>query len=701
MVRKSYKSIKLKKQLKLKGVLLLFFLFTSIFSFFLINFTGEGYLPTEIDQVILDQNPILNNQGEEIFRLIYGADSGPTNLDPQNSINSDSFDVINQVCEGLFAYNLSDPSFSIIPNLAPSKGTWLINSTDSWYTISLRSNVSFHDGSKFNATAVKFTFDRLAYLINNSMAMASSLYEYYDPDVNNFRSIINQTVIVDEYTIRFELNQPYGPFEALLCFPASYIVSPISTPQHDVIDTFTGDLVGTGPFVFDHYIPDDEVLFHAYDDYWAGRANITLLKFDIISETYSTYDKIYSFTTLNEANDGSWEYWNTDIGDHAVASRGTSQYWCWTDIGTPSSPTGPPSGIACIYPETSSPTEVGDEYIATLSDTEAIDTRFHGIYVTFDTCMQGDPEGHMYFEYWDGNSWEIRDDWAGDSFTTFTARGPYDFTALEIEDFKIRFRVVVGGTIFYNDFSFDEVRIYGYLKDVDVKNLALLAGDVDIITDPQPSMFSTLNSDPDVTLNDAGHSPVTQYLSMNTKKINTTYRKAISSAINYSYIIDELQEIPADRLMSPLLEDLLYANWSLDIAIFNITKAREIMQSMGFGTGWDTTFPGTSEVSWSSSTFASFNYSYNIGNTFRENLLVLLQDNLDTIGIEIIDTGMDPLEFQITLSERNFDKWELCWLEYYSEYNDPDHKINMAFSNRSTQFNTALYNGYEAAVGSN
>ncbi len=703
MVRKSHKSIKLRKQFNLKGILLLFFIVASLFSIYLINFDKEVYLPIEKDQIILDQNLILSSQGEEIFRLIYGADSGPTNLDPQNSLNSDSFDVINQVCEGLYTYNLSDPSFSIIPNLALSKGTWLINSTDSWYTISLRSDVSFHDGSKFNATAVKFTFDRLAYLINNSMAMASFLYEYYDPDVDIVKLIIKQTVIIDEYTVRFELNKLYGPFEALLCFPSSYILSPMSTPQYDLIDTVTGDLVGTGPFVFDHYISDDEVLFHAYDDYWAGRANITILKFDIISETYTAYDKTYSFNTLNEANDGSWEYWNTDIGYHSVADRGTYQYWCWTDSGTPSDPTGPPSGISCIYPETSSPTEVGDVYIATLSDTEAIDTRLHGIYVTFDTCMQGDPAGHMYFEYWDGDSWEIRDDWAGDSITTFTARGPYDFTALENDDLKIRFRVVVGGTNFYNDFAFDEVKIYGYLKDVDPKNLALIAGDVDIITDPQPSMFPTLNADPDITLQDAGHSSVTEYLSMNTKKINSTYRKAISYAINYSHIINTLCESPADRLMSPLLEDLLFANWSLDTATFNITKARGIMQSMGFGTGWDTTFPGTSEVNWSSITFATFNYSYDTGNTFRENLLFLLQDNLDKIGIEITDAGVSSSEFYDIFYQRSgytWDMWELVWLGFYSDYNDPASALNFLFSNRSSLFNTAFYDGYQAAIES-
>jgi parallel beta-helix repeat protein len=228
-----------------------------------------------------------------------------------------------------------------------------------------------------------------------------------------------------------------------------------------------------------------------------------------------------------------------------------------------------------------------------------------------------------------------------------------------------------------------------------------LGGDVDIITDPEPSMFSTFNSDPDIILNDAGHSPVSQSLSMNTKKINNSYRKAISYAINYSYIIDELLENPADRLKSPLLEDLLFANWTLDAATFNITKAREIMQSMGFGGGWDTTFPGISETNWSSTTFASFNYSYNIGNEFRENLLPLLQDNLGNIGIEITDAGVSPLEFYDILIQRNgktWDMWELCWLGYYIDYNDPVNLINYLFTNRTSSYNTAFYNGYEAAI---
>ncbi|MHA1992384.1 MAG: right-handed parallel beta-helix repeat-containing protein [Candidatus Hodarchaeales archaeon] len=691
MRKKSHVSL-----IRLKRVLILFFIFASIFTIFNVNFDNKVIQFTEENQILYEENLFSSDQEEEIFKLIYGTDAGPTNLDPQNSLRPNSLDVINQVCEGLFTSNLSDPTFSIIPNLAISQGTWLVNLTDTWYTVSLRPNVLFHDGTKFNATAVKFTFDRIAYLINNSMTMLDYLYEYYDPDIGISYPIINKTVIIDEYTVRFELNKPYGPFETLLSFPGSFILSPTSTPNFTLIDVITGDLVGTGPFVYDHYILDDEVLFHAFDDYWAGRVNITILKFEINSDfvfsgSYDeTYEKTYNFTTRDGANDGTWDYWNTDLGYHSVAARGTVQNWCWTDTGTPSTATGPPSGIACIYPETSSPTSVGDEYIAAIADGEVIDADIYDLYVTFKTCMRGDPAGHMYFEYWDGDSWEIKDDWQGDAISTFTTQGPYDFTDLENSDFKIRFRVVVGGTIFDNDFIFDDVRIYGDSK----------AFKVDVITDPPVSMFPTIIADPDVTLNEVGHDTTAQYLNMNNNKINATFRKAISYAINYSHIIDELQDNPSDRLKSPILENLLFANWSLDVATHNITKAREFMQSMGFGVGWDTVFPGISEVNWSSALFASFNYSYYLEDTFRHSLLFTLQGNLDKIGIEITDAGMSYTEFSDILYQKSgytWDMWELCWLGWQMDYNDPDNFINPLFTNRTTSFNTAFYDGYLAA----
>ncbi|MBA7691170.1 hypothetical protein ES703_99710 [subsurface metagenome] len=213
-----------------------------------------------------------------------GVSRGPYDLDPQNAWDQWSYQTIEQVCEGLYGYNYSDPEMDIIPYLATADGTWSPDGLN--YTVPLRSGVTFHDGTVFNANAVKFTFDRLSYLINatgtlplsTQISILGQLYEFRDGT-----PIIDRMEVIDTYTIRFILNAPYAPLQALLCFSGSYILSPTSTPSMDYIDTNTGDLVGTGPFVYDGYIPDVEVNFHAYNNYWREKAEIELMKFKIYS----------------------------------------------------------------------------------------------------------------------------------------------------------------------------------------------------------------------------------------------------------------------------------------------------------------------------------------------------------------------------------------------------------------------------------
>jgi peptide/nickel transport system substrate-binding protein len=64
-----------------------------------------------------------------------------------------------QVVDGLYMYNYSSSEMESIPNLAEEMGTW--DPTTTILTIPLREGVTFHDGSKFNASAVKWNFDCL------------------------------------------------------------------------------------------------------------------------------------------------------------------------------------------------------------------------------------------------------------------------------------------------------------------------------------------------------------------------------------------------------------------------------------------------------------------------------------------------------------------------------------------------------------
>ena len=450
--------------------------------------------------------------------LVFGTMYGPVDLDPQVAWDSASIDAIDQVCEGLFAYNLSDPELAIIPNLALS-GTWNPGVTE--FTCVLRQNVTFHDGAPFNADAVLFTWDRMAWALNSTgtntdrVTQVAELYEF-----PNGTPIVKDVTKNGNYNVTFELNGPYIPFEALLCFSASYILSPDSTPAMEYIDTATGNIVGTGPFVYDNYESGVNVSFHTFDDYWKGRAQIDKLIFSIIT-------------------------------------------------------------------------------------------------------------------------------------------------------------------------------------DPNFRNAALLAGDIDFLTDPLDSVLDVFNLTEGITLEQGPHSTVIQYLGMNNRLINVTVREAISYAIDYGYIIDVLKEGNAVRMESPVPKGILYANCTFDVPILNLSRARTAMQSMGFGVGWDVTPDGPDELLWEEATFMTLNYTYNIGGSIREDIMVLLQKNLGKIGIVVQDAGMTWYNFINRLYEvgnltRNM--LHFYWIGWGSDYNDPSNFINPLFTNRSVASNGVQYNGYAAAI---
>lgn len=217
-------------------------------------------------------------------------------FDPQFGWDSGAFDFFLQIWEGLFANDLSDPSFKLIPHLATSLGSFSPDGKN--LTIPLRKGVKFHDGTPFNAAAVKFSFDRLACLMNVTGTLPYTCYYgmttimedlYKWPDGT---AIIKYTEIIDTYTIRFVLNKPYGPFRHLLTFPGSFILSPHSTPSNDYIVPSTAGpdtCVGTGPFTLEQFISEYKLEFLAFKDYWQGKSQIDNLIFQEIADSSDRY----------------------------------------------------------------------------------------------------------------------------------------------------------------------------------------------------------------------------------------------------------------------------------------------------------------------------------------------------------------------------------------------------------------------------
>ena len=186
------------------------------------------------------------------------APPAPTELRIGISLDVESMDpfFVNQaagwsVVHALFDHLVErDFEGDIVPGLALS---WTIVDTAT-LEFELRQDVSFHNGEPFNAESVKFSVERM-------------LAEEEAPNQGKFTSI-DSVEIVDDYTVRFHLNRPDGTLfdsltSRLAMLPPQYF-------EEVGAEGFAQAPVGTGPFSFVEWVPDDHVTLVASEDYWEG-----------------------------------------------------------------------------------------------------------------------------------------------------------------------------------------------------------------------------------------------------------------------------------------------------------------------------------------------------------------------------------------------------------------------------------------------
>ena len=199
-------------------------------------------------------------QAEEPEQSVTIALAGnPATLDPHKSFNGFVFTVTNQIYETLVHRNADG---TLTPRLATG---WEMVS-DTTYELTLREDVTFHDGTPFNAEAVKFSLERLL-----------------DPETEAIGSFIITMVtnveVVDEYTVRITTDAPFAPLPAHLSHPVTAIVSP-SAAESDL----GTNPVGTGPFAFESQVAGSEVRLTANPDYWGGEPTLQELVMRVIPE---------------------------------------------------------------------------------------------------------------------------------------------------------------------------------------------------------------------------------------------------------------------------------------------------------------------------------------------------------------------------------------------------------------------------------
>ena len=195
--------------------------------------------------------------GAQTLRV--GLAEDPDVLDPSLARSFVGRVVFAALCDKLFDI---DEKLEIVPQLATSYD-WSADSKA--LTLKLRPGVTFHDGEKFDAAAVKFNIERHKTL----------------PGSNRRGELAPVTTVdvVDAATVRLNLSAPFSPLLAQLADRAGMMVSPKAAQAAG--DKFGTKPVCSGPFKFVERIAQDRMVFERFPQYW----NKSAIHFDKVIYT--------------------------------------------------------------------------------------------------------------------------------------------------------------------------------------------------------------------------------------------------------------------------------------------------------------------------------------------------------------------------------------------------------------------------------
>jgi peptide/nickel transport system substrate-binding protein len=202
--------------------------------------------------------------------LVVGQIAEPGSLDPHVSTAANDFRIAVNLYDGLVRN--TPGTLEIEPALATD---WTISDDGLEYTFNLREGVTFHDGTPFNAEAVKFNFDRM---LDENHPFAETgpfpLAFYF--------SSVESVEVVDDLTVKFTLNEPFAPFMSNLASPSGLIVSPAAVEASGA--DFGRNPVGTGPFKFEEWQSNTSVVASRNEDYWDGAPSLEAVIFRPITD---------------------------------------------------------------------------------------------------------------------------------------------------------------------------------------------------------------------------------------------------------------------------------------------------------------------------------------------------------------------------------------------------------------------------------
>ncbi|MGX2958765.1 nickel ABC transporter substrate-binding protein [Peribacillus sp. JNUCC 23] len=204
-----------------------------------------------------------NKESKNMLTLAWPRDIGEMN---PHVYNPSQLIAQSMVYEPLVSYQ---DGGELKPHLAES---WKISDDGKEYTFNLRQDVKYSDGTSFNAENVKKNFDAIL----KNVDIHSWL---------GFIPKVDQTEVIDKYTFKLTLKEPYYPTiqELAVVRPVRFL-GDAGFPEDGDTSKGVTKPVGTGPWILEEYKADEYAIFKRNENYWGELPKVEKVKIKIIPD---------------------------------------------------------------------------------------------------------------------------------------------------------------------------------------------------------------------------------------------------------------------------------------------------------------------------------------------------------------------------------------------------------------------------------
>jgi len=219
-------------------------------------------------------------------------------VDPMWNYESAGGEITERVYEHLVWYDGEKTDIS--PQLAEK---WEVSSDGTVWTFHLKKGVKFHDGTDFNAQAVKFNIDSmillndpegpawiLAQIVKGGMRyMTSNTYGVTNQSEVDAYLAAEGVKVVDDYTVQINLDYAFTPFLASLAY-VPRIISPTFVEKNGGFKPgFRNEYIhehtcGTGPYTVVEWKPGERLVMERFDGYWGEKGKVKRVIINYVNE---------------------------------------------------------------------------------------------------------------------------------------------------------------------------------------------------------------------------------------------------------------------------------------------------------------------------------------------------------------------------------------------------------------------------------